>query len=49
MWSPSCKPIVLAIYTVQNKQNAKRREDVLATITRAVFDEFAKHDNCSKK
>ena len=46
MWSPSCKPIVLAIYTVRNKQNAKGRDDILASTTSAVLDKFAHNDTC---
>lgn len=46
LWSPLCKPIVLAIYTIQNKQDAKRREDIVASATKIVMDEFAKQDGC---
>ena len=46
LWSLLCKPIVLAIYTVQNKQNAKRRDDIVALITSLIFEEFAKSDRC---
>lgn len=46
IWSPLCKPIVLAIYTVQNKQNAKRREDIVASTTNIILDEFAKNSHC---
>ena len=48
VWSPSCKPIVLAIYTVNSKQTAKAREDIVASTTNLVLDEFAKHDVCFK-
>ena len=48
MWSPLCKPIVVAIYTAQNKQTAKRREDIVASATSLIFDEFAQHDDCFK-
>ena len=47
-WSPSCKPVVLAIYTVQNKKEAQSRDDIIALTTNIIFDEFAKHDNCFK-
>ncbi len=47
-WSPRCEPIVLAIYTVQNKPTAKRREDILASATKIAFDEFAKNSPCFK-
>lgn len=47
-YSPLCKPIVLAIYTTQTKPQAKRRDDIIASTTQIVFDEFAKHNNCFK-
>jgi beta-lactamase class A len=46
VWSPACKPIVLAIYTAGNKQDAKRRDDIVATTTEIILDEFAKNDSC---
>jgi len=46
LWSPTCKPIVLAIYTVGNKADAARREDILASTTQIVLNEFAKNDAC---
>lgn len=49
LWSPTCKPIVLSIYTIQNKQDAKRREDILASTTNIVLDEFAKNDPSFEK
>lgn len=48
LWSPYCKPIVLAVYTVQNKQDAKSRDDIVASTTSIVMDEFAKNDPCFK-
>ena len=45
-WSPSCKPIVLAIYTVRNKKDAERQDAVVAETTKLVFAEFAKKDVC---
>lgn len=48
-WSPVCKPIVLAIYTVQNKENASVREDIVSSATRIVFEEFAKSDGCMRE
>jgi beta-lactamase class A len=44
--SPYCKPIVLAIYTVQNRRDAKAREDIIATATGAVLDQLAARDRC---
>lgn len=46
LWSPLCKPIVLAIYTIQNKQNTKKRDDIVAATTSIVLDEFAKNNSC---
>lgn len=48
VWSPACKSVVLAIYTIQKKQNAKAREDVVALTTSFILDEFAKSDSCFK-
>jgi beta-lactamase class A len=48
LWSPFCKPIILAIYTVQNKPNAKGRDDIVATVTTMVLEQFAKMDACFK-
>lgn len=48
LWSPLCKPIVLAIYTVQNQQNAKSRDDIVASTASIILDEFAKKDECFK-
>ena len=46
MWSPACKPVVLAIYTVRNKYDATARDDVVASTTHIVLNEFAKIDHC---
>ncbi len=48
MWSPLCKPIVLAIYMVGNQQDAKSRDDIVASVTKTVLDEFAKNNPCFK-
>lgn len=48
LWPPSCKPIVLAIYTVQNKRDAKNRDDIVASATSIILGEFAKNDKCFK-
>jgi len=44
IWSPVCRPIVLAIYTVRNQREAKRRDDIVASATRIILDEFARND-----
>lgn len=46
MWSPVCRPIVLAIYTVRNKHDAKGRDDIVASTTNIVLNEFAKTNPC---
>lgn len=48
IWIPSCKPIVLAIYTAGSKKDAKRRDDIIAATTSLVTDEFIKQDSCFK-
>ena len=48
LWWPSCKPIVLAIYTIQNKQNVKIRDDIVASVAEFVVNEFLKQDTCFK-
>ena len=49
IYPPGCKPIVVAIYFTREKKDAKPREDVIASATRMVFDEFSKKDLCLKK
>lgn len=46
LWSPLCKPVVLAIYTVRNQANAKHRDDIVASTTEIVLNEFARSDKC---
>ena len=48
LWSPICKPIVLAIYTVQNKRDAQNRDDIVASTTTIILDEFSKKNQCVK-
>lgn len=49
LWSPLCKPLVVAIYTVGNKKDAKKRDDIVASTTSIIMDEFAKKDSCFKE
>lgn len=49
IWPLNCQPIVLVIYLVQSKQDAPHREDILASATRLVIEEFARADQCLKK
>jgi beta-lactamase class A len=48
IWPPNCSPIILAIYFTQNKKEATLRENVIASTTHLVLDEFAKSDQCIK-
>lgn len=42
VWSPACKPIVLAIYTVRNEKSAKWRDDIVAQTTKIIFSKLCK-------
>ncbi len=44
IWPPKCAPIVVAIYFIHNKKDAVKREDVIASATRILLDEFARTD-----
>ena len=46
VWSPVCKPIVLAIYTVGDQPEAGQREDLIGLTTKMVLNEFATTDSC---
>jgi beta-lactamase class A len=46
IWVPSCQPIILTIYTTQDKKDATPKDEVLAEATRMVIEEFAKKDAC---
>ncbi len=48
IWPPKCAPIVIAIYSIQNKKDSTRRDDVIASATHMLLDEFAKTDQCIK-
>ncbi len=45
-WSLACKPIIMSIYTVRNKKDAKSRDDIVAKTTSIIFDEFAHSNQC---
>lgn len=49
IWAPNCAPIIVTLYTINNKKDAARRDDVVAESTRIVIDEFAKTDSCLKQ
>jgi beta-lactamase class A len=46
IWSPACKPIVLAIYTIGSKKEEKPRDDIVAATTRIVLEELEKNNAC---
>lgn len=45
IWPAEHPPIVVAIYTIQNKKGAQRRNDIIVSATRILLDEFAKADS----
>ena len=49
IYPSGCKPIVVTIYFTQVKKDAKPQEEVIASATKIVIDEFAKKDTCLKK
>ena len=46
VWSPACKPIVLAIYTISNEKNNKKQAESIKVTTRLVLSEFSKNNVC---
>ena len=48
IWPPKCSSIVVAIYFTQNKKNVAPRDDVIASITRILINDFARADQCVK-
>jgi beta-lactamase class A len=47
VWSPACKPIVLAIYTFSSKKdNAQQADKAIAETTKFILDEFSKKNTC---
>ncbi len=47
VWSPTCKPIVLAIYTVSSKKdNMGEADKAISEMTKLVLDEFSKKNTC---
>jgi beta-lactamase class A len=47
-WSPACKPVVLAIFTMSNQSDAKPNDAAVALITKAAFEEFSPYHSCYK-
>lgn len=48
IWPPKCAPIIVAIYFTHNKKEADKREDIIASVTRILLNEFARTDRCLK-
>ena len=48
IWPPKCAPLIVAIYYSNNKKDAAKREDILASATGILLDEFAQKDQCLK-
>lgn len=46
---PHCAPIIVSLYFTQNNKEATPREEVIATATRLLIQEFARTDQCMKK
>jgi len=44
IWPPKSAPIVIALYYTHNKKDAAKRDDILASVTRLLIDEFARRD-----
>ncbi len=49
IWPSKCAPIVIAIYLTQNKKDAVKREDIIASATRMALNELATTDQCIKQ
>jgi len=47
-WSPTCKPVVLSIFTVSEEPHAKPNDAVIAKVTQILFEEFEQHHACYK-
>lgn len=48
IWPSHCSPLVIAIYFTQNKKDASKRKDILASATRIVMNEYARTDHCMR-
>jgi beta-lactamase class A len=48
IWPSKCAPIVVAIYYTNNKKDATKREDIVASVTRSLINEFAQNNQCIK-
>ncbi len=48
IWPPNCAPIVMVVYLTQKQKDAVKRDEIIASATRLVLNEFAKTDQCIK-
>jgi len=46
IWPPHCKPIVITLYYSANQKDSPMREDLLASATKIVLNEFGKTNSC---
>jgi beta-lactamase class A len=49
LWPPQCAPIVVTLYYSSDQKNAPKREDVLASATRILLNDFARTNPCVAK
>jgi len=40
VWSPACKPIVIAVYTISNEKNNKKQAESIKVTTKLILNEF---------
>jgi beta-lactamase class A len=48
IWPPNCPPIVMVVYLTQKEKDAVKHDEVIASATHLVIDEFTKTDPCIK-
>lgn len=48
IWPPKCAPIIVTIFYSSNKKDAPKRDDILASTTRILINEYAQTDSCIK-
>lgn len=46
IWPPHCAPIIVTMYYSSNKKEAPKRDDILASATRILINDFARNDSC---
>jgi len=49
IWPPKCAPIVVAIYTIQKTKDTARRDDIVASTTRILMNDFSQTNDCISK